>query len=375
MKGTLFSILIVSMLTASGVTPAIGNSDCAEPMPELFQRVSPSVVSISALTLDPFKISNRVSIAVGSGFIINNEGLVLTNSHVVFDHQAITVTLDDGRKTEAKLLGADPIFDLAVLRIPVPPEGHPTAALGDSASVRIGQDVIAIGNPFGLEQTLTRGVVSGLNRIMPGSPVLTLPLIQTDASINPGNSGGPLMNRCGEVIGINTSILAEAQNIGFAVPINVAKSVIPELVKHGRVIRPWLGISGKLVKKELMGIINLPLVDGFLVETIDPGSPAQEAGIHGGVLPLTIAGTEFLLGGDIVTEINGQPVDNAENLLKVIGSLKVGDKVGLTLFHGKGTRSVELNLPERPLLPSDLHSSASNTLLPLKGRLMGFPLQ
>jgi len=375
MKGTLFSILIVSMLTASGVTPAIGNSDCAEPMPELFQRVSPSVVSISALTLDPFKISNRVSIAVGSGFIINNEGLVLTNSHVVFDHQAITVTLDDGRKTEAKLLGADPIFDLAVLRIPVPPEGHPTAALGDSDSVRIGQDVIAIGNPFGLEQTLTRGVVSGLNRIMPGSPVLTLPLIQTDASINPGNSGGPLMNRCGEVIGINTSILAEAQNIGFAVPINVAKSVIPELVKHGRVIRPWLGISGKLVKKELMGIINLPLVDGFLVETIDPGSPAQEAGIHGGVLPLTIAGTEFLLGGDIVTEINGQPVDNAENLLKVIGSLKVGDKVGLTLFHGKGTRSVELNLPERPLLPSDLHSSASNTLLPLKGRLMGFPLQ
>ena len=375
MKGTLFSILIVSMLTASGVTPVIGNSDCAEPMPELFQRVSPSVVSISALTLDPFKISNRVSIAVGSGFIINNEGLVLTNSHVVFDHQAITVTLDDGRKTEAKLLGADPIFDLAVLRIPVPPEGHPTAALGDSDSVRIGQDVIAIGNPFGLEQTLTRGVVSGLNRIMPGSPVLTLPLIQTDASINPGNSGGPLMNRCGEVIGINTSILAEAQNIGFAVPINVAKSVIPELVKHGRVIRPWLGISGKLVKKELMGIINLPLVDGFLVETIDPGSPAQEAGIHGGVLPLTIAGTEFLLGGDIVTEINGQPVDNAENLLKVIGSLKVGDKVGLTLFHGKGTRSVELNLPERPLLPSDLHSSASNTLLPLKGRLMGFPLQ
>jgi serine protease Do len=375
MKGTLFSILIVSMLTASGVIPAIGDSGCTEPMPELFQRVSPSVVSISALMLDPFKISSRVSIAVGSGFIINNEGLVLTNSHVVFGRQAITVTLDDSSKTEAKLLGADPIFDIAILRIPVPPEGHPTAVLGDSDSVRIGEDVIAIGNPFGLEQTLSRGVVSGLNRIMPGSPVLTLPLIQTDASINPGNSGGPLMNRCGEVIGINTSILAEAQNIGFAIPINVAKSVIPELVKHGRVIRPWLGISGKLVKKELMGIINLPLVDGFLIETIDPGSPAQEAGIHGGDLPLTIAGTEFLLGGDIVTEINGQPVDNAENLLKVIGSLKVGDKVDLTLFHGNETRIVELNLPERPLLASDLHSTPSSALLPMKGRLMRFPLQ
>ncbi len=375
MKGCLFSILIASIITASGVTPAIGHPDCDEPMPELFQRVSPSVVSISALALDPFKISSRVSIAVGSGFIINQEGLVLTNSHVVFGRQAITVTLDDGQKIEAKLLGADPIFDLAVLRIPVSREGDPTAALGDSDSVRIGEEVIAIGNPFGLEQTLTRGVVSGLNRIMPGSPVLTLPLIQTDASINPGNSGGPLMNRCGEVIGINTSILAEAQNIGFAVPINVAKSVIPELVTHGRVVRPWLGISGKLVKKELMGIINLPFVDGFLIETIDPGSPAQQAGIHGGDLPLTIAGAEFLLGGDIVTEINGQAVDNPETLLKVIGSLKVGDKVDLTLFHKNETRSVEVKLPERPLLPSDLHSATSSTLLPMKGRFMGFPVQ
>jgi serine protease Do len=375
MKGYLFSLLIASIVAASGVTPAIGKSDCAEPMPELFQRVSPSVVSISALAIDPSKISGRISAAAGSGFIIDDEGMVLTNSHVVFDRQAIIVTLDDGRKTEAKLLGADPIFDLAVLRIPVPPEGHPKAVLGDSDSVRIGEDVIAIGNPFGLEQTLSRGVVSGINRILPGSPLLTLPLIQTDASINPGNSGGPLINRCGEVIGINTSILAEAQNIGFAIPINAAKSVIPELLRHGRVIRPWLGISGKLIEKELMRIINLPLVDGFLIETVDPGSPAQQAGIHGGDLPLTLAGTEFLLGGDIVTKINGQPVDNAENLLEVMGSLKVGDKVDLTLFHANETRSVELNLSERPLLPSDFHSTASSALLPMKGLLMGFPLR
>jgi serine protease Do len=247
--------------------------------------------------------------------------------------------------------------------------------LGDSDSVRIGEDVIAIGNPFGLEQTLTRGVISGLNRIIPGSPLLTLPLIQTDASINPGSSGGPLMNRCGEVIGINASILAEAQNIGFAIPINVAKSFIPDLVKDGRVIRPWLGISGKLVKKDLMEIINLPLVDGFLIETVDPGSPAQEAGIHGGGLPLTIAGTEFLLGGDIITEINGQAIDNPENLLKPIGSLKVGDKVRFTLYHRGETRSVELTLTERPILPSDLRSGASNTLLPMKGHLSNLPLQ
>ncbi len=375
MKGYLFSILTVSIIAIIGMAPSTAKSDCTEPMPELFQRVSPAVVSISALALDPFKITNRVGMAVGSGFIINDEGLVFTNSHVVLGRQLIIVTLDDGRKIDAELLGADPIFDLAVLRISVPLEGHPTAVLGDSDSIRIGEDVIAIGNPFGLEQTLTRGVISGLNRIMPGSPQLTIPLIQTDASINPGSSGGPLMNRCGEVIGINTSILAEAQNIGFAIPINVAKSFIPDLVKHAHVIRPWLGISGKLIKKELMEIINLPLVDGFLIETVDPGSPAQKEGIHAGVLPITIAGKEFLLGGDIVIEVNGQPLDNPENVLKLLGSLKVGDKVRLTLFYRGETRSIDLNLTERPILPGDLRSSASSTLLPMKGHLKNFPLQ
>ena len=374
MKGCLFLILAASIITAIGITPAIGKSDCAEPIPELFQRVSRSVVSISALALDPSKISGRISTVSGSGFIIDDKGLVLTNSHVVFDRQAISVTLDDGRKAEAKLLGADPIFDLAVLRIAVPLKGPPVAVLGDSDSVRIGEEAIAIGNPFGLEQTITRGVVSGLNRILPGSPLLTLPLIQTDASINPGNSGGPLMNRCGEVIGINTSILVEAQNIGFAIPINVAKSVIPELIKHGRVIRPWLGVNGKQVEKELMEIINLPLVEGFLVETVEPGSPAQQAGIHGGELSVTIGGTEFLLGGDVITEINGQSLKDPGNFLKVIASLKVGDKVGLTLFHKKETRHVELTLPERPVLPSDIRTSSSSTLQPTRGRSARFPL-
>jgi S1-C subfamily serine protease len=183
------------------------------------------------------------------------------------------------------------------------------------------------------------------------------------------------MNRCGEVIGINTSILAEAQNIGFAIPINVAKSFIPDLVKNGRVIRPWLGISGKLIKKELMEIINVPLTDGLLVEAVDPASPAQKKGIRGGELPITIFGTEFLLGGDIVTEINGQPLDNPENSLKLIDSLKVGDKVRLMLFHRGETRSIELELTERPILPSDARFSASSTLLPMKSPLTDFPLQ
>jgi S1-C subfamily serine protease len=234
---------------------------------------------------------------------------------------------------------------------------------------------VAIGNPLGLEQTLTRGVVSGVNRILPESPMsLMLPLIQTDAPINPGNSGGPLLNRCGEVIGINTSILAEAQNIGFAVPINIAKQVIPEIVERGRVIRPWFGISGKLIKKELMEIISIPLVDGFLVETIEPESPAQQAGVHGGGLPITIGEMEFLLGGDIITEINGQPLDDPDRFVKLIRSLKVGDKVRLTLYREKKTEKVEFSLLERPILPSDLHLSGSSALLPMKKRIDRFSL-
>jgi S1-C subfamily serine protease len=279
------------------------------------------------------------------------------------------VTLDDGKQAEAKLLGADPILDLAVLRIPVPPEGRAKATLGDSDKVRIGEEVIAIGNPLGLEQTVTRGIISGMNRILPESPMaLTLPLIQTDATINPGNSGGPLLNRCGEVIGITSSILSDAQNIGFAIPINVAKRVIPELVDRGRVIRPWVGISGKFIKKELTGIINVPLVGGYLIETIEPGSPAQLAGLHGGSLPVTIAGMELLLGGDIITDINGQPLDDQDKFERLVGSLKVGDKVYLTLYHGQKTRRVEFNLPERPILPGDLRLFGSDTLLPMGNR-------
>jgi serine protease Do len=377
MKGLLVSILMLVAMTTTGIPMLIASPNCTEKIPELFQRVSPSVVLVTAVTIDPFKVTNRVSSAIGSGFIISDDGLVVTNSHVVFGRQAITVTLDDGRKTEAKLLGADPILDLAVLRIPVPPEGHPKATLGDSDAVQIGEEVIAIGNPLGLEQTLTRGVISGINRILPESHMaLMLPLIQTDAPINPGSSGGPLLNLCGKVIGINTSILSNAQNIGFAIPINIAKRAILDLVAHGRVIRPWIGINGKLIKKEFMEIINVPLVDGFLVETIEPGSPAQQAGLHEGWLPVTIAGIELLLGGDIITDINGQPLDDREKFEKLLASLKVGDKVYLTLFRKQKTLKVEFSIPERPILPADLRLSGSGTLLPMgDGFKEGFPLR
>jgi S1-C subfamily serine protease len=361
----LFSILLCIVGIGLGIPESKANPNCTDSTSELFNRVSPSVVFISAVSIDPFKVINRVKSVIGSGFIISKDGLILTNSHVVFGRHVIIVTLDDGNKVVAKLLGADPILDLAVLQIPSPPEGLPDVTLGDSNAIQIGEEVLAIGNPLGLEQTLTRGIVSGINRILPESPLsTTLPLIQTDAAINPGNSGGPLLNRCGEVIGINTSVFMDAQNIGFAVPINIAKQVIPQLMQQGRVIRPWVGIHGRLIKKDDLAILNVPLVDGFLVETVEPGSPAARVGVHGGDLPITIIGTEFLLGGDVITEINGQSLDNSEKLMKVVRSLKVGDKVNLTLYRGMKSRTVEFDLPERPILTGDLPPDTPRELLP-----------
>lgn len=341
-----------------------GTGECTEPIPSLFERVSPAVVSVAAVGMDRFEVESGIKNVVGSGFIISDDGLVLTNSHVVFDRQAISVTLDDGRRSQAVLLGADPIYDLAVLRISDPRRETPKAILGNSDRVRIGEDVVAIGNPLALEQTLTRGVVSGLNRFGADSPFsLALPLIQTDAPINPGNSGGPLFNRCGEAIGITTLMAADAQNIGFAVPINIARQFVPELVRNGRIVRPWFGMSVKPVSRELVEFIKFPLVEGLLVEKVDSGSPAQRAGIRDGSLPVAIAGSQFLLGGDIITDMNGQSPLDPDRFAEMVDALHVGDVVQLTLFREGHRRQVTFTLVERPQLPGDFRLSPFNTML------------
>jgi serine protease Do len=264
------------------------------------------------------------------------------------------------------LIGADPIFDVAVIEIPKPEHATlPTATLGDSDKVRIGEEVIAIGNPLGLDQTVTRGIVSGLNRILPETPLsLTEPLIQTDAPINPGNSGGPLLNRCGQVIGINSAIIPNAQNIGFAIPSNLLRSVASALIKDGRVIRPWIGFHGSMVGPEVRKVLNLPLTDGLLVEVVEPGSPAEAAGIRGGRIEFTLGTISLLLGGDIVTHINEAPTTDPKKLAPIMRSLKVGSSVKLTLFREGETREVEYILPERPLLPGDLPDEQAGTQFP-----------
>jgi S1-C subfamily serine protease len=342
---------------------------CADPIAEIYDRVSPAVVFITATSINPYSLADRVERIVGSGFLIDASGLVLTNSHVAYGRQSIMVTLDDGTVSPAQLVGADPIFDVALLRIPKPSTGTlPIATLGDSERLRVGEEVLAIGNPLGLEQTLTRGIVSAINRILPETPFsLTEPLIQTDAAINPGNSGGPLLNRCGEVIGINTAIIPEAQGIGFAIPINLATAMLPSLLAQGHVVRPWIGFHGQFVGDSLRNLLRIPLVDGLLVEVVEPGSPAEREGLHGGELEIVIGGRAILVGGDIITRVNGTALTSPENVGQALRSLKVGETLRLTIFRDGDYREVEYALPERPVLPGDIRGQSSLQMLGGRG--------
>jgi serine protease Do len=338
---------------------------CSESIPDIYDRVSPAVVLITATSLNPYQPSDRVSRVAGSGVILDSAGFIVTNSHVVFGRQAITVTLDDGTTVPAHVVGIDPVFDLAVLRIVKASAGTlPVAPVGESSRLRVGEEVLAIGNPLGLEQTLTRGIVSAINRILPDANFsLMEPLIQTDTAINPGNSGGPLLNRCGEVVGITTAIMPDTQGIGFAIPIDLVKAVLPSLLTHGRIIRPWLGVQGKLIAPALLEVLRVPLTEGLLIEVVEPGSPAERAGLQGGQLDLIIGGKALLLGGDIITHLNGRRINTPEALAEAMRALKVGDSVRLTLFSDGRTRDVDVVLPERPLLPQDIQAQRSGAPL------------
>ncbi len=342
--------LLVLLLTLAPIV-ARAAEPCAEALPTLFERVSPAVVSIQAMKINKAKPERRFETVVGSGFVIDKDGHLLTNAHVVDGAASLSVTLETREKVSARVVGLDPVLDLALVRIEtkVP---LTTARLGDSSTLRVGDEVVAIGNPLGLDQTMTRGIVSGVNRILPS--VSDQPMIQTDAPINPGNSGGPLVDRCGAVVGINTFISEDAQSIGFAVPVNAARGVLKDLRESGRVVRPWLGMQGRAIDDQVGQIIRMPVTAGYLVEVVYDGSPADKAGVRGGNLSVVIQGEEYLLGGDIVTAIQGTPVRNHQDYLARVRSFRPGQKIRLSIFRDGQQREVTLTVAERPRLPSDL---------------------
>ncbi|MEX2147573.1 MAG: trypsin-like peptidase domain-containing protein [Candidatus Rokuibacteriota bacterium] len=340
---------VVFFLCAVPVSAAA--EPCSEPLAVLFERVAPAVVTVQAMKINKARAQARFETVGGSGVIIDRDGQVLTNAHVVDGAASLSITLDSGHRVPARVLGFDPVLDLALLRVEMPGPA-PFARLGDSSMVKVGDEVVAIGNPVGLDQTMTRGIVSGLNRLLPG--VSDEPMIQTDAPINPGNSGGPLVDRCGTVIGINTLISEDARSIGFAVPVNAAKSILKDLREVGRVVRPWLGMQGRAVDNRLGAVVRLPVTPGYLVEVVYDDSPADRAGVRGGNLSVVVQGEEYLLGGDIVTTIQGAPVRSHQDYVARVKTLRVGQRVKITVMREGQARELTLIVAERPRLPSDL---------------------
>jgi S1-C subfamily serine protease len=305
-----------------------------------YQRVSPSVVHITSTVLKRgFFFEVIPQRGTGSGILVSSDGYVLTNNHVIENAEQIEVTLSNGEKYEAELVGSDPANDIAVIRLLNPPENLPVAPLGDSSKLRIGEFVIAIGNPFGLDRTATLGIISSLNRSIRSSKGYIMhDLIQTDASINPGNSGGPLVNLQGEVIGINTAILTTSGGsigIGFAIPINRAREIMQKMIEEDREIerRPWLGISGITVTEELARVLNLPVKEGAMVVEVVPGSPADRAGLRAGEVQVIYRGYILTVGGDIIVEVDGEKVDSMERLVEIISEKEVGQEIEITFVR------------------------------------------
>ncbi len=299
---------------------------------EIYQEASPAVVQISA------------GLGTGSGFLIDDEGHILTNSHVVEDVSSVTVTLSDGTELSGEVLALDPADDLALVEVDALDVSHiKPLTLADSDEVQPGQLAIALGSPFGLDGTITVGVVSGLDRTLTGDDGRTITrVIQTDASLNPGNSGGPLLNSDGEVIGINTAVEGQsADGVGFAVPANTAEDVLPRLEAGETVSRPWLGIGGTTVTGEIADALELAVNEGAYVLEVVPASPADEAGLIGGG---TTAGGDPDEGGDVITAFDGQTLASIEDLIDFLNTKAAGDEVTLTVVRDEQTLELSVTL-------------------------------
>jgi S1-C subfamily serine protease len=314
----------------------------------VYHRNIDSVVNITsrAVTFD-FFYGLVPQEGQGSGFIIDKEGHVLTNYHVIADARQVEVTLHNRKKYRATVIGSDRSHDLAVIQIKG--TGLTPMVLGDSHNLQVGQKVYAIGNPFGLSGTMTRGIISSIRPVQEPDGMQIDEAIQTDAAINPGNSGGPLLNWHGEVIGINTLIasnVGQSAGIGFAIPINTAKAVLNDLMTLGRVRRPALGVRTIPITPELAEQLGLAADSGLLIVQVVPGGAADHAGLHGGTERAFIGNIPIMLGGDLILAIDGQEVQDQQDLSQVMNNHRAGDTVRLTIIRGKKKMDVNVTLGE-----------------------------
>jgi S1-C subfamily serine protease len=316
----------------------------------VYRKALPSVVNITstAVAFD-FFYGAVPQQGAGSGFVIDGEGHILTNYHVVENARQVEVTTSDKKKYKAQIVGTDPAHDLAVIQIPA--RDVPRAEIGDSKNVMVGQKVFAIGNPFGLSGTMTRGIISSIRSVR-GPRGFIDEAIQTDAAINPGNSGGPLLNSRGQVIGINSMIFTggveQSAGIGFAIPINTAKSVLDDLVHLGHARYPTLGVRTIPIGPDLADQMGLSADSGLLIVQVLPGSAAERAGLRGGNDRAYLGNMPIMLGGDLVVAIDGQPVEDQLELSHAMQSHRAGDTVTLTIFRGRKKMDMKVVLGESP---------------------------
>jgi 2-alkenal reductase len=336
--------------TVSQVTPLFDENTITA----LYEKTNPAVVQIVRVVESPlaklpapFGLNVPKSVGQGSGFFIDGQGHVLTNNHVVEGATSVKVGLSDGMELDGKVLGTDKANDVAIVEVDASKVGAIAyLPLADSSKVRPGQMAIALGSPFGLQGSITVGVISGIGRPLPSATDRTMTnIIQTDAAINPGNSGGPLLNSSGEVIGINTAIEASSNGVGFAVPINTAKSRIPVLLKGGSIKAAWLGIEGMPVSKDLTDKVKLSVSKGVYVVSVMPGAPAEKAGLVAGGKNEQ---SEPKAGGDVITAIDNSPVTSVQDILTYLNGKSPGDKVTLSVQRGDQSVSVPVELGTWP---------------------------
>jgi S1-C subfamily serine protease len=337
---------------------------------EIYRRSAPGVVQITTTStvevepdpfLNPFGFpEEQRQQALGSGFVIDTAGRIVTNFHVVRGADQIEVSFSNRDSVQARVVGTDPSTDLALLKVNVDARALRPLDLGNSDRVRVGDSVVAIGNPLGLERSVTAGIISALHRPLTAPNEFTIDdVIQTDASINSGNSGGPLIAANGSVIGVNTAIATGNTGtrgnigIGFAVPMNTVRNVVSQLIEKGRVEHPFIGVGAQEVDQEIAQLFNLPAERGLLVVRVYENSGAASAEMQAGTREVVIDGQSYLLGGDFIVEIDGKPVSRSEDLRKAIMGKKVGDEITIEAYRGDEKRSFDVKLGRQPAVSQD----------------------
>ena len=342
----------------AGLQPAAFETDgAAGTVGEIYASAAPGVVQVTSSRLTEGLFGPERADGLGSGFVIDKDGHIVTNYHVIegADEVLVNFSQDDG--VAAKVIGVDPSTDLALLKIQEHRRALTPLLLGDSSAVRVGDEVIAIGNPFGLDRTVTAGIVSALQRqILSPSNFTIDKVIQTDAAINQGNSGGPLLNAQGDVIGVNTQIATAGSEgnvgIGFAIPVNTVESVVGELLEDGKVDHSYLGVSMQDLTPEVAQYVNVP-ERGALIAQVYPGSPAEEAGLRGAEQTVVIDGQSYALGGDVVRRADGRAIRTSDDLRQIVGGMEPGDELELEVLRGEEELEITVTLGTLPDVAAD----------------------